>query len=73
MLKLNPLQILWLRNHAPAKRDVERYVRGLGEWFENNGETFEQTLDVVLAQRGVDVGGFREMVERGCAGVAALR
>ena len=69
MLKLNPQQILWLKDNAPSKAHVEAYVKQLGEWFENNGETFEQTLDVVLAQRGVDVGGFREALEEGEIGI----
>lgn len=70
MLKLTPQQILWLKDNAPSKFQVESYVKQLGEWFENNGETFEQTLDVVLAQRGVDVGEFRDAVSGGQAGVA---
>lgn len=70
MLKLNPQQILWLKNNAPSKYQVEAYVKQLGDWFENNGETFEQTLDVVLAQRGVDVGGFRNAVADGEIGIA---
>ena len=69
MLKLNPQQILWLKNNAPSKYQVEGYVKQLGEWFENNGETFEQTLDVVLAQRGVDVGNFRDAVTEGEMGI----
>ena len=43
MLKLDPGQILWLRENAPTKSQVEMFVRELGEWFENNGETWGQT------------------------------
>ena len=56
MLKLDPEQILWLKENAPLKGMVEGYVRGLGEWFENNGETWGQTLEWVLRERGEDVG-----------------
>ncbi|KAL9050497.1 MAG: hypothetical protein Q9162_006604 [Coniocarpon cinnabarinum] len=69
MLKLNPQQVLWLKDNAPSKGEVESFVKQFGEWFDNNGETFEQTLDVVLAQRGVDVGGFRDGVQSGEQGI----
>jgi len=55
MLKLDPAQILWLKENAPLKGMVERYVRGLGDWFENNGETWVQTLEWVLRERGEEV------------------
>ena len=68
MLKLDPGQILWLRDHAPGNKPlVESYVKNLGEWFENNGETFGQTLADVLAERGEELGELRESLEgRGC-------
>lgn len=58
MLKLNPGQILWLRDNARLKSEVERYVRSMGEWFNNNGETFGQTMEYVLKARGEDVDEF---------------
>ncbi|KAF2275168.1 uncharacterized protein EI97DRAFT_502113 [Westerdykella ornata] len=70
MLKLDPEQIMWLKEHAPFKGMVEAYVRELGEWFENNGETWGQTLQWVLDERGEDVEEFMEKVaegEWGCA------
>jgi hypothetical protein len=72
MLKLDPEQILWLRENAPLKGMVEGYVRGLGDWFENNGETFGQTVEWVLRERGEDVGEVREAVAAGEMGVAML-
>ena len=69
MLKLDPGQIVWLREHAPAKGMVEAFVRGLGEWFENNGETFAQTVEWVVAERGEDVAELREGVRGGWEGV----
>lgn len=62
MLKLDPGQILWLRENAHLKEDVELYVRELGEWFENNGETFGQTLEWVMSERGEDVEVLRDAI-----------
>ena len=69
MMKLDPGQILWLRANAPLKEMVEAYVRGLGEWFGNNGETMGQTLEWVLAERGDDVEDLREGIVDGMFGV----
>ncbi|CAI7651532.1 unnamed protein product [Penicillium glandicola] len=62
MLKLDPGQILWLRDHALLKEQVEEYVWSLGEWFRNNGETFGDTLEYVMNERGVEVGELRSGV-----------
>jgi hypothetical protein len=70
MLKLDPEQILWLKENAPLKGMVEGYVRGLGDWFENNGETWGQTLEWVLDERGEDVGEFLGRVADGEMGAA---
>ncbi|KAK4973344.1 hypothetical protein LTR66_011169 [Elasticomyces elasticus] len=70
MMKLDPEQILWLKEHAPYKGQVEAYVRGLGEWFENNGETFVQTLQFVVQQRGGDVEELKAAVKSCELGVA---
>ncbi|KAF2115057.1 hypothetical protein BDV96DRAFT_576385 [Lophiotrema nucula] len=70
MLKLDPEQILWLKENAPLKRMVEGYVRVLGDWFENNGETLVQTLEWVLKERGEDIGEFVGAVTEGDLGVA---
>lgn len=32
------------------------------EWFRNNGETFGDTLDYVMNERGLEVGEFRSAV-----------
>ena len=71
MLKLDPEQIMWLKENAPFKGMVESYVKGLGEWFENNGETFGQTLDWVMQERGEDVDELRENVWEGSQGILA--
>lgn len=70
MLKLNPGQVLWLKENAPLKGQVEMYVKGLGDWFENNGETWGQTLEWVLRERGEDVEELLEAVRDGAVGVA---
>lgn len=72
MLKLDPEQILWLKANAPFKGQVEAYVRSLGDWFENNGETFAQTLAFVVQQRGGEMEELKEAVEEGEMGVAVL-
>jgi hypothetical protein len=69
MLKLDPEQIIFLKENAPLKGMVEGYVRGLGDWFENNGETWGQTLEWVLDERGEDVGEFLGAVGDGELGV----
>lgn len=69
MMKLDPKQILLLKDNAPYKHDVEQYVKELGPWFENNGETFGQTMEYVLAARGEDVGEFIADVKDGVMGI----
>ncbi|KAL2004814.1 hypothetical protein VTN00DRAFT_3087 [Thermoascus crustaceus] len=54
MLKLDPAQVLWLREHAPLKEQVEAFIHSLGEWFRDNGETFADTFEWVLRERGED-------------------
>jgi hypothetical protein len=70
MLKMDPEQIMWLKENAPLKGMVEGYVRSLGDWFENNGETWVQTLEWVLNERGEDVGEFMGAIGDGELGVA---
>lgn len=70
MLKLDPGQILWLRENAQLKEDVELYVRELGDWFENNGETFGQTLEWVMSERGDDVEVLRDAIADSEIGIA---
>ncbi|KAI4155310.1 MAG: hypothetical protein LQ340_001075 [Diploschistes diacapsis] len=69
MLKLEPAQVLWLKENAPLKGMVQAYTRNLGDWFENNGETFGQTFEWVAEQRGEEIGELREGVEGGSLGV----
>lgn len=70
MLKLDPSQVLWLCQNAPLKGQVESYVQDLGEWFENNGETFGQTLEWVISERGEDVLDLRDAIADGEMGVS---
>ena len=55
---------------AGSKGTVEQFVAGLGDWFENNGETLVETVGVVVADRGGDMGALREGVEDGWEGIA---
>jgi hypothetical protein len=69
MLKLDPEQVLWLKENARSKEDVESFVSTLGSWFGNNGETWVQTLDLVLKERGDDLEEFKEAIALGESGV----
>lgn len=69
-MKMNPEQILHLRDFCPLKAQVENYVKEVGgEWFANNGETFSETLAFVMRQRGSDLDELRIAVEDGEMGV----
>ena len=48
---------------------VERFAAGLGDWFENNGETFGETLEWVIEARGEDAAVLREEVQSGANGI----
>jgi hypothetical protein len=72
MLKLDPEQILWLKENAPLKGMVEGYVRSLGDWFENNGETWAPTLERVLDERGESVCEFMSAIADGELGIALV-
>lgn len=69
MLKLDPGEIMWLRDNAPLKGMVQTYVRNHGEWFENNGETFGQTLKYVLDQRGEDLEDVKDAIMEHSCGI----
>lgn len=71
MLKLDPGQILWLRDNAPLKGQVEAFVRALGDWFANNGDTWGQTLEWVLGERGEDAAEVLGAVADGELGITA--
>lgn len=71
MLKLDPGQVLWLRDHAPLKDDVESYIHSLGDWFRNNGETFVDTLIWVMNERGEDAEGVKLAIEEYEMGIVA--
>lgn len=70
MMKLDPGQVLWLRDHCPLKEQVEVFVLSLGDWFRNNGETFGDTLEWVLQQRGDEMEEFRAAISERDLGVA---
>ena len=71
-MKLAPDQILFLREHCPLKSQVEAFVRQLGEWFGNNGQTFSETVAFVVGQRGGDVEEMKAEIEEGEMGVALI-
>ncbi|OJD25440.1 hypothetical protein ACJ73_03186, partial [Blastomyces percursus] len=73
MMKLDPSQVLWLRENAPLKGQVESYVRSMGEWFDNNGETFGQTLEWVMNERGGDYMELHFSIVDGEVGIATMK
>lgn len=55
---------------AGGKTIVERFVANLGvEWFENNGETFVETAELVVGDRGEELEGLREKIEGEVKGI----
>ncbi|KAK8225636.1 hypothetical protein HDK77DRAFT_135408 [Phyllosticta capitalensis] len=72
MCKLEPDQVLYLKEHAPLKRQVEGCVRSLGDWFENNGQTWTHTLQKVLFDRGEEMDRVMQAIEDGELGVAVV-
>lgn len=70
MMKLNPEQVLWLMENTVSKSQVQAYVAELGSWFDNNGETFRSTLDMVIDARGSGNVEFWTDVDYGFLGVA---
>lgn len=72
MLKLDPGQILWLYDNAHLKWQVETFTKGLGEWFDNNGETFGQTLEWVMDERGEDIEDLRKAIDGEILGVVTM-
>lgn len=71
MMKLDPGQVLWLREHAPLKEQVEDFVFSLGEWFRDNGETFGDTLEWVVKERGDDIEELRAAISDREAGLVS--
>lgn len=51
------------------KATVEHFVAALGDWFENNGETFVETICFVVGERGGDGRELGELVEGGLEGI----
>lgn len=71
LMKLDPEQVLWLQENAYLHLQVPDQVGSMGEeWFINNGETFAQTFEMVMADRGEDVQEIRERIARGDLGIA---
>ncbi|KAL2852508.1 Brix domain-containing protein [Aspergillus pseudoustus] len=70
MMKLDPGQVLWLREHCPMKEQVETFVQSLGDWFRENGETFGDTLEWVMNERGDDIGELRAAISERELGIA---
>lgn len=48
---------------------VHQFVEGLGDWFDNNGETWVETMDWVVGERGEDIAAVREHALGGLEGI----
>lgn len=60
----------WSGGSGGSKDTIQAFVAGVaGEWFENNGETFAETVAFVVGERGGDFEEVREWVEEGSEGV----
>lgn len=70
MMKLDPGQIMWLKEHGTDKRFVQAFVDRLGDWFPNNGQTFCETLDLVLCNRGGSLSELKDSIALGEEGLA---
>lgn len=86
MLKLDPGQLMYLYSSVTSeamngglyhstcspKGLVDCFVLGLGDWFENNGETLIETMGFVIQERGGDLCELKDVVEEGWEGIARV-
>jgi hypothetical protein len=71
LMKLDPEQVLWFREIAHLNMQVPDYIAPVGEeWFMNNGETFAETFEKVLLDRGEDPEEIRTLIANGELGIA---
>jgi hypothetical protein len=71
LMKLDPEQVLWFREIAYLNMQVPDYITPVGEeWFMNNGETFAETLEMVLSDRGENPEEIRTLIANGELGIA---
>ena len=71
LMKLNPAEVMWLLHNARVKWQIEEYLRCMGDWFDNNGETFGQTFDSIMVARGNDPDEIREHIARRSMGIVS--
>ena len=65
LLKLDPEQLIWLEENPSF---TFGFIQNMGDWFQNNGETLSQTLNMVLLARGDE--DLLEGLENGDHGIA---
>jgi hypothetical protein len=71
LMKLDPEQALWFREIVHLNMQVPDYIAPVGEeWFMNNGETFAETLEKVLSDRGENPEEIRSLIASGELGIA---
>lgn len=52
MLKLDPETLLWLKEKKLGRAELVEWTRSFGDWFQNSGETWSETAEYVLFERG---------------------
>ena len=71
LMKLDPEQVLWFREVACVDMYAANHIGPVGEdWFVNNGETFAEAFERVLADRGESPEEIRRLIELGDLGIA---
>jgi len=68
-MKLGPEQVLYFQETAHVGVSNETAVLG-EEWFMNNGETFAETFERVLSDRGENPAEIRGLIASGDLGIA---
>lgn len=71
LMKLDPGEVMWLHENTRLNCHIPAHLEsmGKGEWFQNNGETFSQTIERVLSDRGEDIQDIRSRIAQGDLGI----
>jgi len=75
LMKLDPEEVMWIHENVRLDCHLQTHLQtlGKGEWFENNGETFGQTIEKVLSDRGEDVHDVRKRIAQQALGIVKRR
>lgn len=75
LMKLDPSEVMWVHENVRLDWHLQTHLQALGkgEWFENNGETFGQTIETVLSDRGEDIHDVHGRVAQQALGIVKRR